>query len=307
MSTVLISGATGLVGSSLCQLLRNEGYEVRILSRSVDAKSEYPVYKWDLNNNYIDERAFEKLDHIIHLAGSPIAGKKWTNAYKSEILDSRVKSAKLLESYILKTKTQLKSFISASAIGIYGNNMDNTPLNESTTLKKDSDEFLVNTCIAWEESVDAIEKIGIRTSKVRIGIVLSTRGGALAKMLPSYRFGIGTYFGDGQQIYSWIHIDDLCSIFSYLLKSENSGGIYNAVAPNPVSNRDLASAISKAKGQKAILLPVPVMALKIAMGEMTSIILDSANVYPQRLLDDGFKFNYPEIRPALENLLEFKK
>jgi uncharacterized protein (TIGR01777 family) len=307
MATVLISGATGLVGSSLCQLLRKEGYEVRILSRSNSVNSEFPVYKWDLQKKYIDEKAFENLDYIIHLAGSPIADKKWTKEYKNEILESRVNSTKLLESYIIKTKINLKAFISASAIGIYGNNIDNTPLTEQTIIKSSSNEFLVNTTLEWEKSVDEIQNLGIRTSKVRIGIVLSTRGGALAKMLPSYKIGIGSYFGNGRQIYSWIHIDDLCSIFAYLLKDEKANGVYNAVAPNPVTNYELAVAIAKAKGQKALLLSVPEFALKLAMGEMTSIILNNANVYPDRLLTTDFVFQYPKVVSALTDLIRNKK
>jgi hypothetical protein len=164
----------------------------------------------------------------------------------------------------------------------------------------------VQSCIAWENSANEIKQMGIRTALLRIGIVLSTHGGALSKMLPSYKFGAAAYFGSGEQYFSWIHIEDLCNAFLFLLKNEHCESAFNALAPNPEKNKIFAKKIADAKGQKALMLSVPAFALKLAMGEMSAIVLDSAKVYPKRLLDSGFQFKFPDLTEALKDLFERK-
>jgi hypothetical protein len=302
---IIVTGASGLVGESLCKLLYDNGFDVAILSRSDKSASKYPIFKWDLENGYIDDSLFDqKIDYIIHLAGSPIADKKWSDDQKKEIISSRVDSINLLAKYLEIHNCRPKAFISASAIGIYGNSLDDQILNEYSVLKKESTEFLVQTCLKWEAATENIKKLGVRTAILRIGIVLSEKGGALAKMLPSYRFGLGAYFGNGKQYYSWIHIDDICKMFLFLIRSEKAEGVYNGVAPNPITNKELAADIAKARDQKALLLPVPKVAMKIAMGEMAVIVLDSTRVEPKRMLEAGFEFSFPEALAALKDLLK---
>ena len=260
-----------------------------------------------MSNNYvlsilIDPGEEIEADYIIHLAGAGIAEKKWSTERKSEIISSRVDGVSLLAKLINGMKNKPKAFISAAAIGIYGNRGEEL-LDENSPIKKESKEFLVQSCIAWENSTEEINKMGIRTALVRIGIVLSTKGGALAKMLPGYKFGTAAYFGNGEQYFSWIHIDDVCKAFIFMMEQENCKGVYNAVAPNSEKNKAFAKTIAEAKKQKAILIPVPAFALKLAMGEMSAIVLDSARVYPKRLLDAGFEFEHTELKEALEDLM----
>jgi uncharacterized protein (TIGR01777 family) len=303
---IIISGAAGLVGTSLCKLLSDNGYEPIILSRKKNSASPYKTIVWDLEKNQIGDGVEEiEADYVIHLAGAGIAEKKWSENRKAEIISSRVKGANLLAKLIAGMKNKPKAYISAAAIGIYGNRADEN-LDEFSEIKKDSKEFLVQSCIAWENSVNEIKQMGIRTALLRIGIVLSTHGGALAKMLPGYKFGTAAYFGNGEQYFSWIHIDDLCKAFIFMLEQEKCAGVYNAVAPNPQKNKAFAKTIAEAKKQKALLLPVPAFALKLAMGEMSAIVLDSAKVYPKRLLDAGFQFKFPELKEALIDLFERK-
>jgi hypothetical protein len=300
---VLISGAAGLVGKMLCKMLEEKGYEPVILSRKKNEKGPYKTIVWNVENQQIGEAGEQiEADYVIHLAGAGIADKKWSKKRKSEIISSRVDGAALLAKLIAGMKQKPKAYISAAAIGIYGNRGDEM-LDENSPVRKESSEFLVQSCIAWEESAKKISEMGIRTALLRIGIVLSTHGGALAKMLPSYKFGTGAYFGNGQQYFSWIHIEDVCRTFIFLIKEENCTGAYNATAPNPERNKVFAKKIAEAKKQSALLLPVPAFALKLAMGEMSAIVLDSANVQPKRLLADGFEFKFPDLKETLEDLL----
>jgi uncharacterized protein len=300
---VLISGAAGLVGQSLCKLLDQQGYEPIILSRKKNDNGPYKTIVWDVVKQQIGEaKEAIEVDYVIHLAGAGIADKKWSDKRKAEIISSRVDGAGLLAKLISGMKTKPKAYISAAAIGIYGNRGDEV-LDEQSSIRKDSSEFLVQSCVAWEDSAKKISEMGIRTALLRIGIVLSTRGGALSKMLPSYKFGTGAFFGNGQQFFSWIHIEDLCRTFLFLIENESCSDAYNATAPNPERNRVFAKKIAEAKKQSALLLPVPAFALKMAMGEMSAIVLDSANVQPKRLLAEGFEFKFPDLKEAIEDLL----
>jgi uncharacterized protein (TIGR01777 family) len=300
---VLISGAAGLVGQSLCKMLEQKGYEPIILSRKKNTNGPFKTIVWDIEKQQIGETEESiEADYIIHLAGAGIADKKWNKQRKSEIISSRVDGAALLAKLISGMKIKPKAYISAAAIGIYGNRGDEA-LEENSAIRKESTEFLVQSCIAWEDSAHKISEMGIRTALMRIGIVLSTKGGALTKMLPSYKFCTGAYFGNGQQYFSWIHIEDLCRAFIFMIENETCSAAYNATAPNPERNKVFAKKIAEAKKQTALLLPVPAFTLKMAMGEMSAIVLDSARVYPSRLLEAGFEFKCPDLKLAIEDLL----
>ncbi len=304
---ILLTGATGLIGQSLCRVLYDAGFNILILSRNKKKDNVYHFFQWDLDSNYIeDELAKYTIDYVIHLAGAPIADKKWTKNRKAEIISSRVDSTILLADFLKKHNIKPKLFISASAIGIYGNRPQETNLTEKAQINEKSEEFLVKSCLEWEKSSAGIKDLDIPLTHVRIGIVLSTRGGALVKMLPSYKFGLGTYFGNGSQIYSWIHIEDLCNIFIFILRQKNPAAVYNATAPVPVSNKKMSQNIANALKRKVILLPIPEIALNTILGEMSNVVTDSAHVIPNQLLEEGFKFQFQENFDALCDLLSRK-
>lgn len=305
MKTVLITGGTGLVGQRLSELLSEQNYQVRHLSRRENLQARFPAYAWDVKAGTLDERALDGVEYLIHLAGAGVADKAWTAARKKLILDSRVESLRLLNKHYGErpAEERPKALISASAIGYYGDAGDQT-LDETGSAGVD---FLSETAIVWEQAAQSFTQLNIRTAMVRIGIVLSTQGGALEKMLPSYRFRIGAYFGNGEQYYSWIHIDDLCRIFIYLMESEEAQGPYNGTAPSPVPNKELAKAIATAKGQSALMMPAPTFAMRLFMGERADVVLEGTRVIPQRLREVGFEFQFPNLVPALKDLFEHKK
>lgn len=306
MEKILITGASGLIGQELSKLLINKGFEVVVLSRREREHDQYQIYEWNLQKEYINEEVFEhKIDYIIHLAGAGIADKRWTTKRKKEIIDSRVDGVALLSKYLKKHGQQPKAFISAAAVGIYGDS-GVEEVDESTAIDQSSDAFLVQSCILWEEAAQAFEQMGVRTAILRVGIVLSTSGGALAKMLPTYRLSVGGYFGDGQQYYPWVHIEEICDMFIFLLQNKEATGVYNGVAPNAVPNKVLAKTIADARDQKALLMPIPAMVMRLAMGEMADMVLHGANVQPNRLQADGYEFKHPELDAALKDLFARK-
>ncbi|MEO1260501.1 MAG: TIGR01777 family oxidoreductase [Bacteroidota bacterium] len=303
MSNILIAGGTGLLGSRLSQLLKDKGHEVFHISRKENLRAEFPAYRWDLNEGHIDETALAKADYIINLAGAGVADARWTAARKKLIISSRVESARLLKSAIVDKKTAAKAYLSASAIGYYG--------NRGGQLLKESDPpgdegFLPESVVAWEKAIKEVAQTGIRTVGFRIGIILSTKGGALEKMLLPFKFFNGTYFGDGSMYYSWIHIDDMARMFMEAIENESLDGFYNGVAPHPATNKEIIVACKKALRKPAIILPAPAIALRTAMGEMADMILDSARVSSEKIEKAGFKFAFPELLPALKDLLKRK-
>jgi uncharacterized protein len=302
MKNVLIAGGTGLVGNRLSQILRDRGYTVFHLSRRENLQAEFPAYAWDIAKQTIDIRAIEKADFIINLAGSGIADKRWSNARKKDIIDSRVQSALLLKHTLEKTNHPIKAYLSASAIGFYGDRGNEFLLE---TANKGTG-FLTESTVEWENAVAEVGKTGIRIVALRIGIVMSTKGGALQKMLMSFLFRLGVYFGDGKQWYSWIHIDDLCLMFAWAIGNERAHGFYNAVSPNPLSNYDLTKAISTAKGGAYVLMPAPAFALRLVMGELADAVLNSSKVSTQKIENEGFKFQFPEAVAAFKDLFQRK-
>lgn len=294
--TMLIAGGTGLIGSRLTQLLQSKGHSVRLLSRTPAGTDQYA---WDPLSGRIDDRAVQGADIVINLAGAGIADKRWTPARKKLIIDSRVASAHVLREAFQRLGHQPRAYISSSAIGYYGNSGEEW-VDEADAPADNG--FLVQSCTLWEQAVETIGAMGIRTVILRTGIVLDPVGGALKEILKPLKLGAGTYFGDGQAWYSWIHRDDICRM--YLWAAENPGveGIFNAVAPNPVRNIDLVKAIAKARKQVAIFAPAPEFALRLMLGEMADAVLFSNRVAANKAIQAGFHFQYPDLEGALADL-----
>lgn len=303
MQTILIAGGTGLIGNRLSYLLTQKGYTILHLSRRKNLEATYPAYQWDLEKQEMDEEALLRADYVINLAGAGIADKRWSVARKQLIIDSRTKGNALLQKYFLKTKKP-KAYISSAAIGYYG---DRATAVVKETSPPNEKGFLAESCVLWEQSIqDLLTTTKVRTVILRVGLVLSTLGGALEKILISFNFRTGAYFGDGSMIYSWIHIDDMCAMFIKAIEDEQMEGIYNGVAPNPVSNKELTYKIAEALDKKVLIVPAPSIGLRLAMGEMADAVLTSAHVSSEKIEAAGFQFQYPTILPALQDLLSRK-
>ncbi|MEY3435993.1 MAG: TIGR01777 family oxidoreductase [Sphingobacteriales bacterium] len=315
MATVMITGGTGLIGSALSKLLINNGYDVIILSRNplktakendyegrIGAfKSAGQVYysRWDIDKQYIDPAALAKTDHIIHLAGAGVADKRWSASRKKEILDSRTKSSALLVKALRELPHKVKDIVSASAIGWYGPDRGRPFIETDPSYPG----FLGDTCKQWEESISPVEELGIRLVKLRMGIVLSDKGGALKEFRKPMHFGVAAIMGSGDQVISWIHIEDLCRLFLYSMEESSMKGVYNAVAPNPVTNRDLTKLLSDhVTDGRAISLHIPSFILKIMLGEMSIEVLKSATVSSEKVQQVGFEFLYPTLSRAIIDL-----
>ena len=303
MQTVLITGGTGLLGSRVSHLLKNKGYRIIHLSRKRNENATFPAYKWDIGDQYIEEGIIEQADYIVHLAGAGIADGRWTASRKQLIIDSRVDSTNLIKAYLEKTGHRPKAIIAAAAIGYYGDSGKDWVTEETPPGKKG---FLSKSCIAWENALHTLDEIDTRNVRLRIGLVLSTKGGALEKMLPTYQVNTGTYFGDGSQYYSWIHIEDMARIIIAGIENKKMTGTYNAVAPNPVTNKQLAKDIGTAMDKTILLLPAPSFGLRLALGEMADAVLTGSRVSVEKLLHTGFEFNFKNVVPALKDLLERK-
>ncbi len=303
MPTVLIAGGTGLVGKRLSKLLKEKSYDVLHLSRRENLNATFPAYRWDVEQGLIDEKAVQQADYVINLAGTGIADKRWSASRKKLIIDSRVKSNQLLKTTFLKLQKTPKAYLSAAAIGIYGNRGDEILTEDSPIGTKG---FLVESCIEWEKAIEEMSVIDTRIAVYRIGIVLSTQGGALEKMLLSFKTRVGAYFGNGEQYFSWIHIDDLCSMLVAGIENEHYKGIYNAVAPNAVSNKQMTYDLKKALGIAALIVPAPAAALRLAMGEMADVVLHGNRLSAAKLQQAGYQFKFPELIPALKDLLSKK-
>jgi uncharacterized protein (TIGR01777 family) len=309
MAIVLISGGTGLIGKKLTSYLIDRNYEVIILSRHKNESSSNPKISysfWDIKNEIIDADVIRKADHIIHLAGAGVMDKKWTKEYKKVIVDSRVKSAGLLIKALNENPNRVKSFVSASAIGWYG--ADDDPLiRKEGFIESDLPDksFLGETCLLWESGVEPVMEMKIRLVKLRTGIVLSNEGGAYKEFKTPLKFGFATILGRGSQIISWIHIDDVCRMYVEAMENRELNGVYNAVAPLPVSNKKLVLLIAeKLKNKFFIPVHVPIFLLKLLMGKRSVEILKSATVSDKKIKSMGFTFLYPTIESAVDELTQ---
>lgn len=296
--TVLITGGTGLVGSRLTELLLQKGYEVAYLSRRKESIPNVKVYQWDIAKGYIEDSAVESADYIVHLAGAGIADKRWTDSRKKEIIDSRIKPVDLLKDKLTKNN-KLKAFVSASAIGFYGGDTGEKRIDENHAVGND---FLAECTKLWEKSADKIAELEIRTTKVRVGIVLSNKGGALPKLLQPIKLGFGAALGSGKQWMSWIHIDDLCRVFIKAIEDEQMTGAYNAVAPNPVTNLEITKKAAKVLKRPFFMPNVPKFVLQLIFGEMAVVVLGGNYVLNKRLAQTDFEYKFTEVEAALQDL-----
>jgi len=291
-----ISGASGLIGRSFCRLMRNGGHQLRIFGRT--AVEGLPVSSWDLFQGPPDLRALEGLDAFVHLAGTPIAEGRWTAQRKRLIRESRITGTRNLVEGLLKLSNPPKVLVSASAVGFYGDRGDEVLAEESSP----GNGFLPEVCVAWEAEAFRAGNAGIRVVTLRTGIVLATDGGALAKMLPPFRIGAGGRLGSGSQFMPWIHLDDETSLLGWAVENPNIVGPMNAVAPNPVTNREFVRELSRALKRPA-WIPVPSAALRIALGEMADLLLEGQRVVPRKAVEAGFSFRFPRLREAISALL----
>jgi uncharacterized protein len=304
MATILITGGTGLIGAALSKHLLSNLHNVIILSRSKRA-SDNPQLRyaqWNIEEQTIDKDAIAEADYIIHLAGANVAEKRWSAERKQEILQSRTKSGALLVKALRENTNKVKAVISSSAIGWYGPDTKQSPENPFKENAPFHNDYLGTTCKAWEDSLEGIEALHIRLVKLRTGIVLSKEGGALAEFMKPLRFGFATIMGNGKQIVSWIHIKDIIRMYDYAMLHDEISGVYNAVAPGPVSNKELVITMAeKMRGRFYMTMHAPAFALKVALGEMSVEILKSATVSAAKIQSTGFKFYFPTIQSAMED------
>ena len=300
--TVLITGGTGFIGHHLTTLLQQAGFQVSLLSRSKKTIPDVTVYQWDIQKGHIDPQAIATADHIIHLAGEGVADERWTDKRKDEIINSRVQSTELLAQALRKNKHRVQSFVGASAIGFYGADTGDRPLTETNDGASD---FLAQVVRVWERAEDDIAALSIRTVKIRIGVVLMANGGALPKIAQPIRLGAGAPIGSGQQYVSWIHLDDICRIMIQGLTDDSWQGVYNGVAPGPVTNETLTRTIAQVL-QRPLLLPnIPAFAIKLLYGEMASVVTGGNYVLNKRITEEtSFQYRYSDLRAALEDLLK---
>ena len=299
---VLITGATGLVGSAIVAHCKKHDVKVHYLTTSKDKlelEEDYKGFYWNPKLNEIDKNCFEGVDAIINLAGSSISNR-WTTNYKKKIIDSRIQSLRLLKTTIEKEQIQIDRLISASAVGIYSDSLTNYYEEDSQVY---SLNFLGEVVKKWETEADTFSKLGIQVAKIRIGLVLAEKEGALPKLVQPIKLGFGAALGNGDQWQSWIHKEDLARIFLFVLENKLDG-VFNAVAPNPVINQELTKAIAKTINRPLILPNIPKFFLKLLLGEMHQLLLESQRVGSNKLEAEGFEFNYPNLLPTLENLLD---
>lgn len=299
---VLVTGATGLVGKELVELLLSRGISLHYLTTSKEKlkdEAQYKGFYWNPKKGFIDKACLEDVVCIIHLAGASISGR-WTKAYKREILDSRVVSTNLLYGLLKTGEHTVQHFISASAIGIYSDSLTKV---YSESEKEVDDSFLGEVVTKWERAVHQIEGLGIRTAIIRTGIVLSGRGGALPQMAMPVKFGLGSPMGSGKQIQSWIHIDDLVNIYLYACLN-GLQGIFNAVAPHPVTNNVLMRTIAKVLSKPYFMPGIPRFVLRAILGEMYMLLFTSQNVSAKKLLEQGYHFKFVSLESALADALK---
>jgi len=298
---VLITGATGLVGQELVKQLHEQGVEVNYLTTSrskIESKSNYKGFFWDPSTSEIDAKSLEGVKTIINLAGASVA-QRWTSSHKKAILNSRIDSLNTLKSALDSQTHEVEHLISASAIGIYKDSRTRFHEEEDFEL---GNNFLSDVVVKWEAAADEFENIGLDVSKIRIGVVLSNEGGALEKIKQPIKNYVGAPLGDGKQWQSWIHVLDLARLFIYI-KDNRMEGVFNGVAPNPVTNEVMTEVIAKQLEKPLILPKVPAFALKLMLGEMSTIVLGSQLVSSKKTLSTGFKFRYSQLKPALADLL----
>ncbi|MEM6517641.1 MAG: TIGR01777 family oxidoreductase [Bacteroidota bacterium] len=298
---VLITGATGMIGKEVVKVCHQKNIAVNYLTTAkhkLSSEENYKGFYWNPNENKIDEKCLEQVDTIINLVGATIS-ERWTSAYKKVILNSRTETAQLLKATIAEHNFPVKHVVSASAIGVYPSSLTNYYEEDFAGV---SQSFLGKVVEKWEDAVDEFETIGLEVAKIRIGLVLSEKGGALQEMVKPIKLGAGAPFGSGEQWQSWIHVKDLAELFVYAVKNKLSG-IYNAVAPNPVTNTEVTKTTAKILEKPLILPKIPKFAMKLALGDMHILLFESQRVCSRKIEESGFNFEFHHLEPALRDLL----
>ena len=298
---VLITGGSGLVGLRLSEKLSEKGYEVVHLSRFRSKSSKYKTFTWDLSEGIIEEGTLKGVNHIIHLAGAGVADKRWTEERKRELTSSRINSSNLIFDKLKSSGHKIDSFISASAIGIYG--FDTGGIIQTEERTQLGDDFLATMTKKWESAADKFASLNVRVVKLRIGLVLSNEGGLLNKLKPMANLGLSSAFGSGGQYMSWVHIDDLVNMFILTMENNQFSGAYNAVAPQPVTNRDFLAAMSKVMKKPYFLPNTPKFVLKMVLGELASAVTGGNNVSSKKIIDTGYDFKFDDLDKSLQDLL----
>lgn len=295
---VLLTGGTGLIGTTLKPVLEQAGYEVILLSRTV--KNEHS-YLWDIEKNFIDKKAILNTTHLVHLAGAGLTDKPWTEARKKEIIDSRVDSAELLIKSFKQHQHELKTVIAASAIGYYG--LETTAHRYSETDPAGSG-FIAETCQRWEKATADFIEVSDRLVQLRFGVVLEKHGGALKKIAQPIQFYAGAVLGTGKQFMPWIHIKDLCAQILFSIQNPKINGVYNAVSSAQSTNEEFTKAIAKTLHKPIILPHVPPFVMRALFGELAEMVLEGSRVSNQKIKEAGFKFEFESLEEALEDLLK---
>ena len=295
---ILITGGTGMIGTRLTTLLMERGHRVSHLSRS-PGQSFVKTFVWHPERSFIDEKAFEGIDTIVNLAGAGIADKRWNARRKAEILSSRTDSSRLVVEAIARVPNHVNALISASGISYYGLKNPGRPLNESDPSGED---FMAKVTVAWEKEIDAA-KDGVRVVKIRTGVVLNKDGVAMKKLTMPVRFFVGAPLGSGKQFVNWIHIDDVCQMYAKAVEDPNMEGVYNGVAPNPVTNAELTRELAGVLKRPLWLPPVPGFIVKLIAGEVADVVLQGGPISSSKIEQSGFNFRFRSIRSALEDLL----
>ena len=296
---VLVTGATGFIGSALCEHLLNNGVEIHYLTTSkakIESTVNYKGFYWNPEKNEIDSKCIEGVDYIVNLSGKSI-GCRWNSKNKKEILESRINSSKALYKLLETNNHSVKKVISASAVGIYKNDVRKLQSEAETNFNSD---FLGTVCKQWEAENEKFKSLGIETLIVRFGLVLSDKEGALPKFTKAIKNYVGSTFGTGDQWYSWIHIHDLVRIIDFGVKTETTG-VINAVSPYPKTQKDFLATLSRTLERKILLPAIPSSLLKMVYGEMHHLLTDSQKISANKLLNLGFEFKYPLLKDALRN------
>ncbi len=295
---VLITGGTGLIGTRLAELLVDASHEVALLSREPARGGRYRTFRWDPAAGTIDPAAVPYADAVVNLAGANVGEGRWTEARKHELLSSRLDSLAVLHRELAQPGHRVQTVLSASAIGLYGNTGDRLATEDTPP----ATDFLADLARQWELAAAPIAALGLRLVTPRIGIVLSTRGGALLPLARTVRLGLGAPIGSGQQCLSWIHLDDICRLFIAMLADDAWRGPYNAVAPYPATNEAFTEVLAEVLHRPLLLPKVPGLALKLALGEQSEMVLAGQRVSDAKVLAQGFEFDYPVLRGALKAL-----
>jgi uncharacterized protein len=305
MKEIIIAGGTGLIGTVLCRMLLSSGYRVNVLSRHTRTSNipELQYYKWDIAKKEIPVDLFYQSDTIINLSGANVGERRWNEIYKNEIMESRVKSTRLIVDILRNTDHKIKTFLNGSAIGYYGINFSR-PAEEDDQA---GDDFMAKVCVAWESEARKLDSEKVRLVIARTGIVFSSIEGAMHQMMTPIKLFAGAALGSGNQMVSWIHIDDVCRALIFAMENTNVIGPINLVAPHPATNLAITRALAKVLRRPILLPGIPEFILKLILGEFATSVTGSQIVSARKLLNAGFEFNHPQLEEAIQDLISNNK